>query len=91
MDLSNVPTEVLEQVKNKWKKVFSRHDINNESCAMCKYTGSGRPGFTGYCGCPIEDECEELLNDAGLVPWVDLRNRFLADIKAEINGREKKL
>jgi hypothetical protein len=53
---------------------------------MCKYTRSGLPGFSGYCGCPIEDECEELLRNSP--DWMDKRNKFLADIKEEIKSRQ---
>jgi hypothetical protein len=87
MDISKVPIEVLEQVANKWEKVFSQHNINNETCAMCGYTGKGLPGFFGYCGCPIEDECGELLNDS--LDWMIKRNKFLADIKEEIKSRHQ--
>jgi len=88
MNLSEVPTDVLERIKGKWEKILSWDNIHNEPCAMCEYTGSGRPGFSGYCGCPIEDECGGLLKNSK--DWMSKRNRFLDDIKSEIKNRGDK-
>ena len=79
MDLSSVPLQVLEKVRNKWEKITDRCDpAIGDLCAMCDY-------ITWCYACPIWAECREILDSS--VGWNERRERFLLGIRAEIESR----
>lgn len=83
MDLSNVPLQVLEKVRNKWVTIHDPKEdwaIIHHTCAMCAWVG-----LLPCYHCPIVDVCHSLLvEDAG---WHATKTSFLASINAEIARR----
>jgi hypothetical protein len=85
MDLSNVPLQVLEKVRNKWARIVEPDDNEISSpCAMCDFVyDSGGRCHPRYC--PVDEECSGICDEAH--GWKDRRDRFLAGIIAEIERR----
>jgi len=89
MDLSQVPLQVLEKVRNKWERIVEPNDPAkyNVPCAMCDWwLVKANGGARWDCdGCPILNECEEILDESP--GWNERRERFLLHIRAEIARR----
>ncbi|MCK9571304.1 hypothetical protein M0R72_20315 [Candidatus Pacearchaeota archaeon] len=86
MDLSAVPLQVLEKVRNKWEKilVYNRDQVLYDPCAMCRWVDE-TDGYSCFGNCPILYECEEILDASP--GWNERRERFLLHIRAEIARR----
>lgn len=88
MDLSAVPLQVLEKVRNKWEKIllYNRDQVC-APCAMCDWWLMEANGSNMWdCdGCPILDQCDEILDPS--TGWNERRERFLLHVRAEIARR----
>jgi hypothetical protein len=89
MDLSQVPLQVLEKVRNKWERIVEPNDPAKYAvpCAMCDWWLVEVNGGTGRScdDCPILGECSEILDSS--LGWNERRERFLLHIRAEIERR----
>ena len=81
MDLTNVPTDVLQKEHMAVDEMVSPDEMNDLSAPLCMWAD-----LCSYRPCPLrEGECDGLLSDAP--GWSERKERYLIEIRAELERR----
>lgn len=105
MRYKDIPTNILEEVYKKWKKIYEKgkwDDVYWNECSMCEYIKKKYNSVFGACSeCPLykSDWCNGMGNSSRLAiyshssieNWLKDVKRFLDIMKRVLRERKRKV